>query len=113
MNSAGSAVAVTGLASGTSAWMPWSERLFADGLERGHDCRVAVDDRGLVQGFSVVQYILDEAHLLNIAVDPDRQGKGIGRRLLTALMEEAVRKSSSTVFLECEPVLQMLFESAG
>lgn len=79
---------------------PWSEKLFVDGLERGHDCRVAADDGGAVHGFSVVQYILDEAHLLNIAVDPGSQGKGIGRRLLTALTEEAAGKSSSTVFLE-------------
>ncbi|RZU36999.1 [SSU ribosomal protein S18P]-alanine acetyltransferase [Fluviicoccus keumensis] len=79
---------------------PWSEKLFADGLERGHDCRVAVDAGERVAGFSVVQNILDEAHLLNIAVDPARQGQGVGRQLLTAVTESAAARQASMIFLE-------------
>ena len=79
---------------------PWSEKLFGDGLERGHDCRVAVDVEGRVVGFSVVQSILDEAHLLNIAVDPARQGQGIGRQLLAAVTESAAARQASMIFLE-------------
>lgn len=79
---------------------PWSEKLFRDGLERGHDGVVAVDAAGRVAGFSVVQYILDEAHLLDIAVDPGRQGQGIGRYLLDNLVQVAAKRNCSMIFLE-------------
>lgn len=79
---------------------PWSETLFRDGLERGHDCLVLTDTHDQPVAFSVVQYILDEAHLLNIAVDPTQQGRGLGRQLLQALLEKAAARSCSTVFLE-------------
>ena len=79
---------------------PWSEKLFADGLERGHDCLTAVTTDGGICGFSVVQSILDEAHLLNIAVDPAAQGQGIGRQLLDAVIARAAAREASMIFLE-------------
>lgn len=82
-------------------YAPWSEKLFADGLERGHECRVLTDDAtDRITGFSVVQYILDEAHLLDIAVDPSCQGRGAGRSLLDALIASAQARGAGMMFLE-------------
>ncbi len=81
-------------------YAPWSEKLFADGLERGHECRVLTDAAGRITGFSVVQYILDEAHLLDIAVDPACQGRGAGRQLLEALIASAQARGAGMMFLE-------------
>lgn len=81
-------------------YAPWSRQLFVDGLERGHECRVVADEAGCIHGFSVVQYILDEVHLLNIAVSPESQGGGVGRMLLEALLHEAAARQAATVFLE-------------
>ena len=47
-------------------YAPWTEKLFADGLDR-HLCLVAELD-GQIVGFAVVQFVLDEASLLNVAV---------------------------------------------
>lgn len=41
---------------------------------------------------------LDEAHVLNLCVDPDYQGKGIGRILMEYLLSEA-RNGGATVML--------------
>ena len=51
-------------------------------------------------GFAVVQFVLDEASLLNIAVDPQLQKQGIGRILLDEVIHRAMVKQATTVFLE-------------
>ena len=79
-------------------YAPWSEQLFSDSLER-HGCTVAVYNQQIV-GFLVVQLIVDEAHLLNIAVDPKQQKQGIGRVLLDHAQQEAQAKKANALFLE-------------
>jgi ribosomal-protein-alanine N-acetyltransferase len=51
-------------------------------------------------GYAVVQFIMDEAHLLNICVDPDLQGRGFGRRILEHIIEHAKSRESAVVVLE-------------
>lgn len=79
-------------------YAPWSEQLFSDSLER-HACTVAVYNQQIV-GFLVVQLIVDEAHLLNIAVDPKQQKQGIGRVLLGHAQQQAQAKKANALFLE-------------
>jgi len=78
---------------------PWSRGNFADSLEAGHDawvCRIGGD----LVGFAVVMVVLDEAHLLNIAVAGHHQGRGHGARLLRHAMNEAGRQGASRLLLE-------------
>ena len=51
-------------------------------------------------GHGVIQIILDEAHLLNITVKPESQGRGLGLRLLEHLMREAAGHQARECFLE-------------
>ena len=44
-----------------------------------------------------------ECHILNICVDPKRQGQGIGRRLLLELLSIAQAREADTAFLEVRP----------
>ena len=85
---------------------PWSERLFWSELGQ-LDTRhylVAVEDGALEDG-TVVGYAglcdyPDEAFVQTLAVAPAAQGKGLGARLLTALLEEAARRRQRVVSLE-------------
>lgn len=43
-----------------------------------------------------------EAHILNISVDQNEQGQGIGRRMLEHLIDSA-RGKAETIFLEVRP----------
>ena len=43
-----------------------------------------------------------EAHILNISVAPDEQGKGVGRRMMEILIETA-KGEAETMFLEVRP----------
>ena len=79
-------------------YAPWSSKLFSDGLER-HVCLVAEQGNEIV-GFAIIQFILDEAHLLNIAVDPAQQKRGLGKLLLDEVLARSLDKQASTVFLE-------------
>jgi ribosomal-protein-alanine N-acetyltransferase len=51
-------------------------------------------------GHGVINLILDEAHLLNITVKPQSQGRGLGLRLLEHLMMRARERGGRECFLE-------------
>lgn len=77
---------------------PWTRSLFLDGL-KSYDCWVMWEGERQV-GHGVIQVILDEAHLLNITVRPDCQGRGLGLRLLEHLMRRAYARQARECFLE-------------
>ena len=95
-------------------YAPWTEKLFSDGLER-HLCLVSERAEQIV-GFAVVQFVVDEASLLNIAVEPTQQKQGIGRLLLDEVLTQASAKKATTVFLEVRASNQraiQMYQQAG
>jgi ribosomal-protein-alanine N-acetyltransferase len=72
----------------------WTASMYRDELRRS-DTRhylVAEDGSGVVGWAGLIVYP-DEAHVSTIGVARDRQGKGIGARLLDALLAEADRRT--------------------
>lgn len=62
--------------------------------------RVWVATIGLqVAGVLILSVAGDAAHLVNLAVDPDRQGTGLGRMLVTHAEAEARRSGCATIRL--------------
>jgi ribosomal-protein-alanine N-acetyltransferase len=51
-------------------------------------------------GHGVINVIIDEAHLLNITVKPESQGRGLGLVLLEQLMKRAYEMNGRECFLE-------------
>lgn len=77
---------------------PWSRGIFLDSL-KSYDCWVMFD--GLQQvGHGVINVIIDEAHLLNITIRPESQGRGFGLLLLERLMQRAMELKAGECFLE-------------
>lgn len=79
--------------------IPWSKKNFEDCLEARNDCSIFYSGE-YVLGHAVVSYILDEAHLLNICIDPRYWGKGFGRFYLRRLIDVAKERASQMFFLE-------------
>lgn len=81
---------------------PWSRGNFADSIKAGYSCWVAREGVSLV-GYLVLMPALDETHLLNISVAPDRQGRGYGGRLLRRAMVQARHGGADSLLLEVRP----------
>ena len=77
---------------------PWTRGIFADGL-KSYDCWIMFEGTQQV-GHGVINVIIDEAHLLNITVKPESQGRGLGLRLLEHLMKRALELKAGECFLE-------------
>jgi len=98
---------------------PWTRGNFADSLSAGYDAWIfeAADARSSGPlGYAVLMWIPDEAHLLNLGVTIDVQGRGIGRAMLEWLMRDASRRGARGMMLEVRPSNERaisLYRSAG
>lgn len=80
---------------------PWSPNLFAAEMSEPHN-RSYLVARLLkeVVGYAGMICYGDEAHVTNVAVDPQRQRHGIASRLMYEELREAARLGASAVSLE-------------
>ena len=68
---------------------PWSLAMFVLELSKPAGvCLAAVDPDGELAGYLVCSRFEDAWHLMNIAVDPLRRRRGVGRALLVQLLED-------------------------
>jgi len=93
----------------------WTRAIFHDCMRVGYVCRIVETSEGLA-GYGILSYGAGEAHVLNIAVHPAMQGRGIGRALLEQLLALAKRLNADTVFLEVRTsnhIAQRLYDTMG
>ena len=81
---------------------PWSRGIFADCLRVGYRCHVLTED-DVVRGYAIVSYALEESHLLNLCIHPERRRGGLAGMMLEHLLREARLASASRMFLEVRP----------
>ncbi len=79
---------------------PWSEQVFTDEIEAGNRVYLVAADGDGVVGFGGVMVIGDEAHVTNLLVAPEERGRGLGRRLMTRLIQAAVARGARHLTLE-------------
>lgn len=81
---------------------PWTEEIFKDCFKASYSCWVC-EEMERILGYSILSIAVGEAHILNICVDPEEQGQGIGRKMLENIIETVRTKKAETVFLEVRP----------
>jgi len=94
---------------------PWTRGIFIDCLRAGYP-GLAMEQDGLLVGYALLSIAADEAHLLNICVDPLSQTRGLGRQLLRAMVALARDRRAQRIFLEVRPSntpALALYESEG
>lgn len=94
---------------------PWARGVFLDCLRGNYECWVLLDEQQIV-GHGILSYGAGEAHVLNVCVGVEFQGRGYGRVLLSHLVDRAGARNSEVVFLEVRVsnvVASALYESFG
>lgn len=94
---------------------PWSIQVFRDCLLAGYECWVVQRGRDLI-GYAVLSLGAGEAHLLNLCVAREEQGRGLGRRLLRRVFDLVRWHRAARLFLEVRPsnpAALALYESEG
>ena len=96
---------------------PWSASLFLSELsQKSTRTYIVARHQGEVVGYAGMMYAAREAHVTNIAVDPDFHGYKIGTRLLLSIITEALARGSDHLSLEVRisnTVAQALYEKFG
>lgn len=79
--------------------VPWTreimEKIFNQKIQR---IKLLYQEK--IAGYAFLSSVLDEGHLLHITIDPSFQGLGLGRKLLTYIVELGEAKGLSSIFLE-------------
>ena len=82
---------------------PWTHGNFVDSLQSGYPAWVLRDVDGTLLGYFLLMLVVDEAHLLNVAVEGAIQGQGLGRFLLNQSCACARQLGMESMLLEVRP----------
>ena len=94
---------------------PWAQSLINDLSSRGA-MHYGVFSGERLLGYFYAQNIVGEVTLLNIAIDPREQGKGLGRELMAHLLTICEQAQAESLWLEVRESNQHafnLYESVG
>lgn len=83
---------------------PWSKKALALDLENPLSHYILLeDDQGKVLGYGGMMKLVDEGHILNIALAPEARGKGYSHRLMEAMLDLAQDLGIRAMTLEVRP----------
>ena len=94
---------------------PWSARSFRESMQSSLGF-VAESPGGETEGFVLLRIVADEAEILNIAVRPAAQRRGLGSHLLAAALDIAQTRGANGCWLEVREsnrAAQSLYERHG
>jgi len=95
---------------------PWSRGNFIDAVNSDYDSWTVRSVAGELLAYFVQMVVVDECHLLTIAVKPSVQRQGLGHYLLSFIVERAQRIQMKSLVLEVRMSNQQaltVYESFG
>lgn len=95
---------------------PWSRGTFLSELEGENRYYVVADNEGEIIGYAGIYYFFEEGHLTTLAVAPHWRRKGIGKLLLSHLIEKSRQiglKELSLEVRESNRVAQEMYRKFG
>ena len=79
---------------------PWSETLFYNEICKAIAVSRVARINGRVAGYLCANMIIDEGHILNLAVHPDHRRFGVASRLLKHMIDDMRARDCRSIFLE-------------
>jgi len=95
---------------------PWSLNAFTDTVEKENFRYFVAEESGEILGYCGFLYVLDEAEIPNVCVKASARKQGIGKQLMSILVEEAAKLGIATLFLEVREsnvAARTLYKSLG
>jgi ribosomal-protein-alanine N-acetyltransferase len=83
---------------------PWAKAdMLKDLRENLLSTYMIAETAGEVIGYAALWTVLDEGHVLNVAMRPDMRGQGIATMMLSSLLEAGREKGAKSFTLEVRP----------
>ena len=84
----------------TSLPQPWPARFFEKELRLAEARLWVAKDRARSVGFLAARRVVDEVHVLSVAVDPAQRRRGVARALLDAVLCDETASGARSALLE-------------
>lgn len=94
---------------------PWTVEGFRDSLSTRQGIVGGLEGER-IDGFVMYSHVVDDAEILNVAVDPGAQRRGLGKRLIRAMLARVRRDGARHCFLEVRAsniAAQALYAACG
>lgn len=94
----------------------WSAEGFLESLENPNAIMLTVIENGDLAGYCCVYTVLDEAEIVNVAINPKYRCQGLGFKMLKAMMDHFVPEEVTQYFLEVRQsntAAKRLYEKLG
>jgi [ribosomal protein S18]-alanine N-acetyltransferase len=79
---------------------PWTKRMINETLSSPISISFVIEENDLLLGYIMLYSVLDEAHVLNLAINPDYRGRGYASELIRHVTEYYRKRGISDFFLE-------------
>lgn len=79
---------------------PWSRESLAGELKNKVAHYLVCQRDGIVIAYAGMWVMFDEAHITNVAVDPEHRREGLGRRIMLCMMRSALLFGAGNMTLE-------------
>ncbi|MCD7905722.1 MAG: tRNA (adenosine(37)-N6)-threonylcarbamoyltransferase complex dimerization subunit type 1 TsaB [Clostridiales bacterium] len=96
--------------------VPWFKKMILDDYKNGLTYYIICEKGGKVIGYGGMWHVINEGHITNIALTPEEQGRGLGRRLVNEIIKLAKEKHMIGITLEVRAGNKKaikLYESVG
>lgn len=83
---------------------PWTKQAFVDEINNNKLCRYVVGKhKEKIVGYGGMWFVMDEAHITNVAVHPQYKGQTVGQKIVQNMIELAIANKIKAMTLEVRP----------
>jgi [ribosomal protein S18]-alanine N-acetyltransferase len=79
---------------------PWTKKMINETLSSSISMSFVIEETSLFLGYIMLYSVLDEAHILNLAINPDYRGRGYASQLIRHVTGYCGKMGISDFFLE-------------